>query len=86
MAALEGPLSGKAQYAFVKRIPLSARRSMFGVCRSVFPAQLMAWAQCWSVIMYMMFGLSWAAAIAGKAARPIINDLFISNQFSVPPR
>ena len=39
-----------------------------------------------SVIMYMMFGLSWAAAIAGKAARPIINDLFISNQFSVPPR
>jgi len=52
----DGRQTGFAQYALVNRTPFCARRSMFGVDTYLFPAQLIMFALCWSVIIHKIFG------------------------------
>lgn len=54
--ARAGEHSGEVQYEFVKRIPLAAIRSIFGVQRSGFPYDPIARMFCWSVVMKRTLG------------------------------
>lgn len=56
--ARDGVQRGEVQYDRVNRTPCNASPSRFGVARNRFPAQDIAPAECWSVLMKTKFGRS----------------------------
>ena len=73
VVAVSLAMNGFGVYAFVNRIPFSARRSILGVCKYSSPiAQLMASANCWSVIMITMLGFPASFPIASEEMIPAI--------------
>ena len=69
MVRRAGTQLGHSEYARVKRAPVAASQSRFGVCSTGWPSMPRASPRCWSVRIRTMFGWSLAMAMNSLAHR-----------------
>jgi hypothetical protein len=80
-AALEGPLTGDAQYADPNIAACLARASIFGVLRKGCPMKPKYSALCWSVIINRILGFIGSFAFALIAVATTVTPVKAVNSF-----